>query len=653
MPDAKQSELTQELRHGNGSENPFRAPVSPRATSRLQPLGMRDVALTRGFWADAQARNGDRTIPHTRHWIEQVGTVENFRGDAPRRGVPFADSDVYKVLEAMAWELSRTGDASIGDDIEELAAVVAGALEDDGYLNTYWRERGERYVDLQMGHELYCFGHLIQAAVAAARAGGDGVLVDLGRRVADHVCDEFGPDGPRPRICGHPEIEMALVELYRLTDERRYLDTARAMIDRRGHGVLGEGEFGPAYYQDDVPIRDARVMHGHAVRALYLLIGALDVAVETGDHALLAAVERQWDATLARRTYITGGMGSRHRDESFGEDFELPNDRAYSETCAGVAAVMLAWRLLLVTGDTRYADQIERVLYNVVSACASQDGTAFFYTNPLQRRAPSAAPPADGESHEAATGMRAPWFTVPCCPPNLARLLASLGAYLATTDDDGIQLHQYASGTVRTERATLAVATDYPWDGVVEIAVEATDGAPWTLGLRVPEWARGATLTVDGQTRPVEPGPATVRRTWAVGDVVRLELPLDVRWTVPDPRIDAARGCVAVERGPLVYCAEALAAAGEADLGTFVVEPERAVPRAVDGLAGVVCLAVDGRELAPAEASWPYGARTGQGKAVERSVTLIPYYAWGNRGPSTMRVWLPLARESMQPGGGR
>jgi DUF1680 family protein len=388
-------------------------PVSPLRATRLQPLGLQDVVLERGFWAERQGRNRDKTIPHAERWIHRVGTVENFLAPAERsvperRGVLFTDSDVYKVLEAMAWERGRSGDP--GGDADGLVAAIARALEPDGYLNTYWGVygRGERYVDLQMGHELYCFGHLIQAAVAAARCDGPRELVELGRRVADHVCAEFGPDGPRRGIDGHPEMEMALVELYRVTGERRYLDTARAMVDRRGHGSLGDGPFGPAYYQDDVPLREADVMRGHAVRALYLLAGALDVAAETGDEELLAAVERQWQATLARRTYITGAMGSRHRDESFGEDFELPADRAYAETCAAVASIMVAWRLLLATGDVRYGDQIERALYNVVAACPSCGGTEFFYTNPLHRRTPTVPAPADHESHYAATAMRAP-----------------------------------------------------------------------------------------------------------------------------------------------------------------------------------------------------------------------------------------------------
>ena len=553
-----------------------------------------------GFWGALQQRNGAVTIPHAEGWLERAGSLGNFDPEAERQGALYTDSDVYKLLEAMVWETARTGDAALGGRVERLVARIARSLEPDGYLNTYWGRR-ERYADLQMGHELYCAGHLIQAAVAAARSGGPDALVELGRAVADHVCREFGPGGPRSSVDGHPEIELALAGLFAVTGERRHLDTAQVLVERRGRGVLGPQPFDPAYYQDDIPVREAEVMRGHAVRALYLLAGAADVAVATGDAELLAAVERQWHATIARRTYITGGMGSRHDGEAFGEDFELPPDTAYCESCAGVAAVMLAWRLLLATGESGYADQIERTLHNVVAACPSLAGDAFFYTNPLQVLAPGAA--------------RSSWFTCACCPPNLARLLASLGGYVATADDEGIQLHLYAAGTVDARLASLRVRTDYPWDGEIAIEVAETRTAPWTLTLRVPPWAAGATVTVDGGAEPVAPGVVHLLRRWRPGDTVRLSLPVAPRFTEPDPQVEAVRGCVAVERGPLVYCAESL---GDVDLERIVVTPDGAEDAALADLPGTVGIAVGG-------------------------LTLVPYYAWANRGPSTMRVWLPTA----------
>ncbi|GMA22883.1 hypothetical protein GCM10025864_06420 [Luteimicrobium album] len=304
-----------------------------------------------------------------------------------RRGREFSDSEIYKLLEAMAWEIGRTGDEALETRLEGIVARVAAAQQPDGYLNTRFGNPGQpaRYTQLDWGHELYCYGHLFQAAVARLRTGRRDRLVDVALRAADHVCDTFGPDGIQG-VCGHAEIEPALVELYRATGDERYLAQARLFLDRRGHHTLPDVEFGRAYFQDDVPILDATDLRGHAVRALYLSAGAVDAAVEQDDAALAEAVERQYRRALERRTYLTGGMGSHHQDEAFGDDYELPPDRAYCETCAGVASVMVAWRLLLRTGDLRYADTIERTLYNVVATSPREDGRAFFYTNPLQQR---------------------------------------------------------------------------------------------------------------------------------------------------------------------------------------------------------------------------------------------------------------------------
>lgn len=631
-------------------------PVAPRTAGALKPLGLDEVVLTEGFWGRLQRLNAVSVIPHCLEWIRRVGTVDNFlppqrRPSPERRGVLFTDSDAYKVAEALAWEAGRGGSPELERQLQELTEIIGHAMEADGYINTYWGAFSgrERYTDLPMGHELYCMGHLIQAGVARLRTHGDDALTELARRAADHVCERFGPDGPSPALDGHPEMEVALVELYRSTGEPRYLQAAKAMIERRGHGLLGEGMFGGAYYQDDIPVRDAEVLRGHAVRALYLAAGAVDVAVETGDDELLQAVIRQWRNTVARRTYLTGGMGAHHRDEAFGEDFELPPDRSYSETCAGVAAIMLSHRLLLATGDPRYADHIERTLYNIVAAAVSADGTSFFYTNTLHRRVPSTPPPTASESAHAATGMRAPWFSVPCCPPNVSRTISSLAGYVATTDSSGIQLHQYVSGTVRAALpagwAAVAVRTDYPWDGVIEVTVTEAPAGPWTLSLRVPAWADGATIDVDGQAHTVTPGTTTMERGWTAGDVVLLRLPIRPRWTRPDHRIDAVRGCAALEVGPIVYCLELLA---DDDLNLDAVTMEPAVPEIihVEELDGVPAFLVEATVLPHRiDDGWPYqdgsSPPTAKGEPVRHQRTLVPYHSWANRGPSRMRVWLP------------
>ncbi|AEE44939.1 glycoside hydrolase family 127 protein [Cellulomonas fimi] len=621
------------------------APVLP-STGAVRPLGLDEVALTGGFWADRQRVNGEASIPHCDRWETRVGWIDNFRhaldGSITQRrtGREFSDSDVYKMIEAMAWEVGRTGDPALEARIQELTALIGAVQEPDGYLSTKFGRPGQepRYSDLAWGHELYCFGHLIQAAVARLRTGHDDELVAIARRAADHVCAEFGPDG-RDAVCGHPEIEVALVELARATGERRYLDQAALFVERRGRGTLPDIELGREYYQDDVPVRDATVLRGHAVRALYLTAAAVDVAVETHDEALLDAVRRQYERTLARRTYLTGGMGAHHQDEAFGDDHELPPDRAYCETCAGVASVMVAWRLLLATGEARWADVVERTLYNVVATSPAQDGQAFFYTNPLHKRVPGSAADPDQVSARALSRLRAPWFEVSCCPTNVARTLASLGAYLATTTDDGVQLHQYAPARIATTLGDgrpigLEVATGYPHDGDVVVRVTQAPEGEVGLSLRVPSWAVGA-ATLDGA--PVEGGVAVVRRVFAVGDEVRLSLPVEPRVTTPDDRIDAVRGCVAVERGPLVLCAESTDLPGGLHVDAIRLDASAPLVSDGDGARGRA------RAVEHADAGWPYGPQAHERAADGFDLRLVPYHSWANRGPSTMRVWIPTA----------
>jgi len=633
-------------------------PVVP-SRGALRPLGLDEVRITGGVWADRQAVNGRATLAHIEHWMEHEGWIGNFDAAAAgtvaehRAGREFSDSEVYKLLEAMAWEVGRSGDAELDARLTSLVARIAAAQEPDGYLSTQFGRPGQRprYSDLEWGHELYCFGHLFQAAVARLRTRPDATdgLVDVARRAADHVCATFGADGLQ-RVCGHPEIEPALAELGRATGEQRYVDQAALFVARRGTGTLADIELGRSYYQDDVLVRDATVLGGHAVRANYLAAGAVDVAVEADDTELLDALTTQWENTVARRTYITGGQGAHHSGESFGDDWELPPDRAYSETCASVGSVMFSWRLLLARGLPRYADLIERTLYNVVATSPSHEGTAFFYTNTLHQRRPGTVPASDVAVPRATSSLRAPWFAVSCCPPNVARTLASLAAYVATVDDTGLQVHQYAPVQIRTHlpdgRALdVDVETDYPHDGRIRLVVRTSHDEPWTLSLRVPAWAAGATLTTPEDDSPVsvDPGTARVTRTFTAGDVVELQLPVGPRVVVPDPRIDAVRGCVAVERGPEVLCLESVDLAGagvirDADVGHVRLTSLDSV-REVDGHV-VAQFEVD----VPASSDWPYEAAGPDG---DRRMTtlveapLIAYHDWANRGPSTMRVWLP------------
>ncbi|MBM9476842.1 glycoside hydrolase family 127 protein [Nakamurella flavida] len=631
-------------------------PVAP-GHGALQPLSLDEVRITGGFWSTRQTVNRDHTIPHAMSWIERAGWAGNFDAavagtlPAERQGREFSDSEIYKLLEALAWDLAVTPDPDRADRYDALVRRVAAAQEDDGYLNTEFGRPGQapRYSDLEWGHELYCYGHLFQAAVARIRTGHHDQLVEVALAAAEHVCATFGPDGLQA-FCGHPEIEMALVELGRATGRRHFVDQAALFLDRRGHHVLEDIEWGREYFQDDVPFRDAGSLRGHAVRALYLAGGAVDLADENGDPALREAALRQLRHAVAHRTYLTGGMGSQHQDEGFGTDDALPADRAYSETCAGIASVMLNWRLLLATGSAEHADLMERTLYNVVATGPALDGEAFFYANTLHRRSTGEVPPSDTLVARAESSVRAPWFAVSCCPTNIARTMASLAGYLATRDADGIQLHQYAGCEIRTtltdgRAVALDVSTDYPRQGAVGVVVVGESVGPWSITFRVPSWAAGATLTHGGRTRTVDPGTVTVTDDFGPGDRIELVLPVLPRLTWPHPRFDAVRGCVAVERGPMVLCLESTDVPG-ADLAEVTLDPtvplvDRVPVPAQDPRPWV---AAEG-SLSPSEsAGWGYRDRPwASDAATPVELPLVPYCQWGNRGPSTMRVWIPVA----------
>lgn len=620
-------------------------PVAPTAgaTVAMRPL-LTGAELTGGFWADRLAAN--RTaVPLGRDRLDEAGNIDNLRvaggaAEGEAVGPVFADSDVYKWLESLAWEYGRTGDAALLTHLDEVTTVVAAAQRSDGYLNSVVELRKRpRYHELGWSHELYCAGHLMQAAVAAARATGRRDLLGVAERLADHLADTFGPGG-RPELDGHPVVEMALVELYRATGTRRHLDLAGYFVTARGHGHATPDDADPTYFSDRVPVREADDVEGHAVRAMYLGAGATDVAVETGDAELLAAVRRQFDAMAHDKQMVTGGVGSRWDGEAFGDPYELPTDRAYAETCAAIGLVQWAWRLLLATGDPAYADQIEHVLYNAVLPGVSLTGTEYFYVNPLQQRTGAHA----DDNRSPAHGRRG-WFGCACCPPNVMRTLASLPAQLATTTEDGLQVQLYAPAVVRADVGgddlVVELNTAYPWDGRIEVTVRTAPPREAELALRVPGWAHGATL--DGT--PVRAGEyARVRRVFAAGDRLVLELPTPVRLLVADDRVDAARGCVAVMRGPVLYAAEQADQPDGVAVDDLRIDPAAPITAThrPDRLGGVVVLETRGGVARRPDTPTPYRRHDEPRPPVEPvDATLIPYYAWANRGPQPMRVWLP------------
>jgi DUF1680 family protein len=648
-----------------------------QAISALRPLAARiDPESLLGEW---QERNAKATLPHVINALDEHGNLANLRRvtgdfDGPFAGMWFADTDVHKTLEAAFWELGRTGEEN--PFLADTAALLEKAQDPDGYLDSYYQtdHRDRQWAELHYSHEMYTAGHLIQAAVAAARtAPGDPAtqqIVSVARRFGDLLVRRYGVKGVEA-VCGHPEIETALVELYRVTGHRPYLDLATSFVERRGHGFLGSDRFGPRYFQDHLPVRAAPEVAGHVVRQVYLLAGAVDVAVENRDHDLLRVAERMWDSALSSRTYITGGQGSRHRDEAFGDPYELPPDRAYAETCAAIGSFQWAWRLLLATGRAKYADEMERLLYNGIAASTAAGGTAFFYSNPLQLRTGH-----DG-SEEDAPSQRLRWYSCACCPPNLARLMASLHTYLATGGPAGLQLHLYAPGTFTAGGQTVRVETAYPWSERVTLSVTDPAEGPWTLALRVPAWCTDARLTVNGSLvrSGAQESYLRLTRTWHAGDRVELTLAMPPRLITAHPRVDAVRGTAALARGPVVYCLE------QADLPAplatevfedLILDPSEPQAAVADG-SGLAPVRLHARiRVRPARPTAEPGAPLASAASASASsspvpgapglrasglaapgpadsgpvgaiVPLIPYYLWANRAPGPMRVWIPLS----------
>ncbi len=619
----------------------------------IDPVPFTSVKVTDSFWGQRLKASREVTIPLAFSKCEETGRYENFvkaahpSDEYKVEGYSFDDTDVYKTIEGASYSLQTYPDKQLEKYIDSVLVIVAAAQEPDGYLYTArtmnpkhphdWAgpERWSKVEELS--HEFYNLGHMVEGAVAHYQATGKRSFLDIAIKYADCVCKAIG-NGPDQKklVPGHQIAEMALVRLYLVTGDRKYLDQAKFFLDARGYTSRKD-----AYSQAHKPVLEQDEAIGHAVRATYMYAGMADVAAITGDSSYIKAVDRIWENIVGKKIYITGGIGARHAGEAFGDNYELPNLSAYNETCAAIGNVYVNYRLFLLHGDAKYFDVLERTLYNGLISGVSLDGGSFFYPNPL-----------------ASTGgySRKPWFGCACCPSNICRFIPSLPGYVYAVKDDQVYVNLFLSNRaelkVNRKKLVLEQETGYPWNGDIRIRV-AQGNLPFTMHLRIPGWVRGAvvpsdlyryadgqelgyTVTVNGEpvAGELQKGYLLIDRKWKKGDVVEVHFDMKPRVVKANGKVEADRGRVAVERGPLVYCAEW----PDNDFNVHNIllnqHPSFQVVERPDLLYGIHEITTDAQALS-------YDAA---GKLAVRDVklTLIPYYAWAHRGEGDMEVWLPI-----------
>jgi hypothetical protein len=614
--------------------------AEPSPDYPFQPVPFTAVHLTDSFWAPRIETNRLTTIPYAFGKCEETGRMDNFiRAAAVLRGepltntnppgFPFDDTDVYKIIEGASYALAVQPDPKLRAYLDQVIAEIGAAQEPDGYLYTArtinprhpheWSGPTRWLLEPELSHELYDAGHLFEAAAAHYQATGETNLLGIALKEADLLCATFGPGPNQLHLWpGHEVVEMGLVKLYRITGQRRYLELAKYFIDVRGPG-------GDSYHQSHIkPVEQTEAV-GHAVRAGYLYSGMADVAALTSDPRYLAAIDRIWENAADKKLYVTGGIGSVPNGEAFGPDYFLPNMDAYCETCAAVANDYWNERLFLLHGQGKYVDVLERTLYNGLLSGVSLDGKLFFYPNPLE---------------SAGQRARSPWFGCACCPGNVTRFMASVPGYFYAHRGRTIYVNLFASGAADIKlddgnTITLTQETRYPWDGAIRLTVEPGKPGQLAISLRIPGWARNEAapgglytfadkldaspaLRVNGKPAPVEveQGYAVISRIWNKGDVIQLDLPMPVRRVVAAGQVEADRGRVALQRGPIVYCLEWPDNPGASVRSAVVTDHDKLTAQfEPDLLNGVETI------------------KAGHWKA-------IPYYAWANRGKGAMEVWI-------------
>ncbi len=628
---------------------------------RLSAPAIRDVEIADAFWTPRIETSRRVTLPYCFKTCEETGRISNFvkaagQLEGPFVGIWFNDSDVYKVLDGAAYVLGTRRDDTLDRLTDDVIAKIAAAQQPDGYLFCFYTiaNADQRWKNIvkPARHELYCTGHLIEAGAVHHEMTGKRNLLDVACKLADHIGTVFGP-GKRHDVPEHQELELALIKLYRTTGEKRYLELAQFFIDQRGNAD-GHALYG-AYSQDHLPVRQQGEVVGHAVRAMYHCTGMADLHAETGDPELLAACRRLWQSTTHRKMYLTGGVGATRHGEAFGADYELPNDTAYAETCAAIGLIFFAHRMALIETDARYADVLERVLYNGFLSSVSLSGDRFFYQNRLATR---------GDYRRQA------WYGCACCPSNVVRVFPKIGRYIYTHDDGTIYTNLYVAGKAtlvlgatpgESNPVKLTQQTRYPWDGHVKLTVDPAQEAAFDLCLRIPGWCRqrqtpgglyrvaateeadGSTFSVkvNGRVVPVSPldrGYVRMGRSWKAGDTIELDLSMPIRRIHADPRVKADAGLVALQRGPIVYCVEAIDHAGRVRHLSLPPEaPLRAEHRS-ELLGGVTVL----RGQAAAR-------EVGSDEPVAVELLAVPYYAWDNRQGGEMAVWIAEDIERAMP----
>lgn len=643
---------------------------------KMRPISLDKIEIQDPFWREYMELVRNHVIPY--QWealndrIEGAAPshcIRNFRVASGREqgtfnGMVFQDSDLYKWLEAVAYSLMWHPDEKLEKTADDAIDLIAAAQQEDGYLDTYYIINGldKRFTNLMNNHELYCMGHMVEAAVAYYKATGKRKFLDVAIRFVGCADANLGVgEGKKPGYPGHEVAEMALAALYEVTKDPKHLKLAKYFIDQRGQKPLyfeeeykkygnkfhwSESYFQMQYYQAGKPVRQQDKAEGHAVRAVYLYSGMAEVASKTEDEELFRACEKLWKNIVEKQMYITGAIGASHYGESFTFDYDLPNDTVYGETCAAIGLVFFARRMLEISRDGRYADVMERALYNGVISGMSLDGTRFFYVNPLEV-VPESSEKDQGKCH--VKSERQKWFGCACCPPNVARLLSSIGGYAFEQDGDTFYLNLFIGGELEAElggkKNRFRIETSYPWNGDVKISVSNDEAVEFTCALRIPGWCRNYSLKINGEAAACEvvKGYVSIRRRWNRGDEIQLSMEMPAELIAANPKVRADVGKVAVMRGPVVYCLE------EADNGAqlqelYLADRAQFTETYEPGLLkDVVILTADGKRLCGDE--WKDGALyktyTGQ-RFRDQKLKFIPYYAWSNRKIGEMTVWVRI-----------